>query len=79
MIELLSDSESYADVQEKIEDYFQAGVQVVWYINPKTEKIYLYNTAKTMQLCTGDDLCSAAPAIPDFELMVKGLFVKDED
>ncbi len=79
VIELLSDSEGYADVEEKIEDYFRAGVQVVWYINPKTEKIHLYNSAKTMQLCAGDDLCSAAPAIPDFQLVVKDLFVKDED
>lgn len=79
VIELLSDSEGYADVQEKIEDYFWAGVQVVWYINPKTEKIHLYNSAKTMQLCAGDDLCTAAPAIPDFQLVVKDLFVKDED
>lgn len=79
VIELLSDSEGYAEVQEKIEDYFWAGVQVVWYINPKTEKIHLYNSAKTMQLCAGDDLCSAAPAIPDFQLVVKDLFVKDED
>lgn len=79
VIELLSDSESYAYVQEKIEDYFSAGVKVVWYINSKTQKIHVYTSAKSMTLCSGSDVCSASPAIPDFELAVQDLFKEEED
>jgi Uma2 family endonuclease len=40
VIEILSNSESFDDVETKIQDYFDAGVKVVWYINPKTQKIH---------------------------------------
>lgn len=41
-IEVLSDSESQNDVLEKVQDYFDAGVELVWYIAPKQQKIYAY-------------------------------------
>ncbi len=74
VIELLSDSEGYDFVEEKINDYFRAGVQVVWYLNPKKQNIHLYLLASEMRVLSGDDTCSAAPAVPDFELMVKDIF-----
>ena len=33
-IGLLSDSESFEDVTDKVQDYFDAGAQLVWYIAP---------------------------------------------
>jgi Uma2 family endonuclease len=74
-IEFLSDSESYDDVEDKINDYFRAGVQVVWYLNPKKQTIHLYSSAKEVKILSGDDVCSASPAIPDFQFMVKEVFV----
>lgn len=41
-IEILSDSESYEGVLEKIQDYFDAGAELVWYTIPKQQKIYVY-------------------------------------
>lgn len=74
IIELLSDSEGFNDVEVKINDYFNAGVQVVWYINPKTQTIHSYTSPKTVVICSGADLCSAAPALPDFTFEVRELF-----
>ncbi len=75
VVELLSNSESFDDVETKIQDYFDAGVQVVWYLNPKKQTIYLYLSAKEVRILSGDDICSASPAIPDLQFMVKDVFV----
>lgn len=75
VIELLSESEGYDFVADKINDYFRVGVQVVWYLNPKKQNIHLYLSANEMKVLSGEDTCSAAPAIPDLELMVKAIFV----
>ncbi len=75
-IEFLSDSESFADVENKINDYFESGVQVVWYINPLNESIYCYRSAKQIEYLHGDDRCSASPLMPDFEFTVKDIFKK---
>ena len=73
-IEILSDSESYDDVLEKIQDYFDAGAQLVWYIVPNRQKIYVYTSPDTSQAYKGTDVISAAPVVPDFTFTVSALF-----
>jgi Uma2 family endonuclease len=76
-IEFLSKSESAEDIDEKINDYFSSGVKLVWYIYPKTEKIYAYTSPKDIKVLQGDDVCSASPVIPDFEFKTKDIFRKE--
>jgi Uma2 family endonuclease len=78
-IEILSDSESYQDVLDKVQDYFDAGAELVWYIIPRTDvpenkKINVYTSADHSQAYKGADLISAAPVLPDFQFRVEELF-----
>jgi Uma2 family endonuclease len=73
-IEILSDSESYQDVLDKIQDYFDGGVQLVWYVVPKQQKIYVYTSPDESKAYKGTDVISAAPVVPDFEFTVADLF-----
>lgn len=73
-IEIVTDSESQNDVLEKIQDYFDAGVQLVWYIAPKQQKIYAYTSPDDIKVYKGQDVCSAAPAVPDFQFVIQDLF-----
>jgi Uma2 family endonuclease len=74
VIELLSDSKSYSDVEDKIQDYFDAGIKTVWYILPKTQKIHVYTSAKSMKVYEGEDICVAEPVLADFKFVVSDLF-----
>lgn len=76
-VEFLSDSEGFGEVENKINDYFEAGVQVVWYINHANQSIYCYRSPKDIQYLTDNDMCSAAPTIPDFQFAVKEIFKKE--
>ena len=73
-IEILSDSESYRDVTDKIQDYFDAGAQLVWYVVPEQQKIYVYTSPDKLRVLKGTDVTSAAPVVPDFEFVVADLF-----
>ena len=73
-IEVLSDSESQNDVLEKVQDYFDAGVQLVWYVAPKQQKIYAYTSPDEIKVYKGQDICSAAPIVPDFQFIIEDLF-----
>jgi len=73
-IEILSDSESHQDVLDKIQDYCDGGVQLVWYIVPKQQKIYVYNSPDESKAYKGSDIISAAPVVPDFQFVVADLF-----
>src|SRR5262245_43088339 len=41
-VEVLSESNTKKERQRKLRDYFLAGVQVVWFIDPKTETAEVY-------------------------------------
>lgn len=73
-IEVLSNSELQNDVLEKVQDYFDAGVQLVWYIAPKQRKIYAYTSPDDIRVFKGNDVCSAAPVVPDFTFVIDELF-----
>lgn len=73
-IEILSPNDNFQDVAEKIQDYFEAGAKLVWYILPKQEQIYAYTTPTKVQILKGDDICSANPVLDDFSFVVKEMF-----
>jgi Uma2 family endonuclease len=73
-IELLSDNESLAEIEEKVEDYFSAGAQLVWYISIKRQLIYAFTASNEVKILKGTDICSAAPVLLDFSFLVSDLF-----
>ena len=44
-VEILSEGNTKAEMDRKLRDYFQAGVQLVWYIEPKTRTARAYTAA----------------------------------
>ena len=73
-IEILSDSEYYQDVLDKIQDYFDGGAQLVWYVIPRHQKIDVYTSPDESKAYKGADVISAAPVVPDFQFTVADLF-----
>lgn len=78
VIEILSETDQAYRIEEKIAEYFRAGVQVIWTINPEQEVIYVYTSRKHVTICLKDDICSAAPVLPDFTIDVDTLFAQSE-
>lgn len=73
-IEILSDSETFEDVIEKVQDYFDAGGLLVWYIVPKQQKIYVYTNPDESKAYKGNEVISANPILPDFQFEVSNMF-----
>jgi len=75
VVEVISPTDDAENVEEKIGEYFQAGVEVVWHIYPMNHLVYVYTSSRRhVTVCLGDDRCSAAPVLPDFSLSVSELF-----
>ncbi len=73
-IEILSDSETFGDVLDKIQDYFDGGAQLVWYIVPRRLEIYAYTSAEESTVFKGQQTITAAPVVPDLQFSVAELF-----
>jgi Uma2 family endonuclease len=74
MIELSSEHDDAQKDLRKLQEYFQAGVEVVWWVYPELRLVYAYTTPKQVQIASGIDMLTAAPALPEFSLTVDELF-----
>lgn len=72
--EVISKNDQINEVEEKLQEYFDNGVQVVWVIFPKLKQVKVYHSIRDITVCFGDDVCSAAPVLPDFQITVNEIF-----
>ena len=55
VVELMSETDSLKDLQEKMEEYMANGVLLAWLINPKTEEVFIYRENGTISKVVGFD------------------------
>lgn len=78
-VEVLSESNTAREMEQKLVDYFDAGVELVWYVDPRKRTVTVFTSSdervvlKAAQMLTGGDV------LPGFEVKVRELFaVLDE-
>ncbi len=75
-IEILSPGNTKGEMARKLRDYFTAGVQHVWHIDPSTRSAWAY-TAEDRGVEFGiGGVLSAGDLLPGFELSLARLFAK---
>lgn len=74
VIEVISTNDKSYQIEKKLTEYFKAGVKVIWNIIPESQLVYVYTSRKQVQICMDDDICSAAPVLPEFEVKVSEIF-----
>jgi Uma2 family endonuclease len=74
VIEVISKNDQINEVEDKIREYFENGIQVVWVIFPKIKKVEVYTSIQDINICFGDNICSAMPVMADFNISVNDIF-----
>jgi len=70
VIEIFSGNDNINKVEEKIGEYYKAGIKVVWLIFPENKSVHVYTSRRNVKICIENDICSAAPVLPEFEIGV---------
>jgi Uma2 family endonuclease len=73
-IEVVSPSNTADHVQEKIHEYFQAGVSRVWVVYPSQQEVYVYASATQVQIIPIDQDLDGGDLVPGFRLPLTALF-----
>ena len=73
-VEVISKTNSANAVARKIEEYFQAGVSLVWVIYPATSKIYVYDSPTSVRILQLGDELDGEGVIPGFRVPLSTLF-----
>ena len=72
--EAISPTDIVQELLDRIEEYFRAGVELVWVIHPKQGLIYVYESPTNIVVLTLKDVLSGGKVLPNFSIGVQDLF-----
>lgn len=67
-VEILSPSNTVAEIARKIREYFKAGTQLVWVFDPDAKTVTVYTSPKKSRTLTATDTLDGGKALPGFTL-----------
>jgi Uma2 family endonuclease len=78
-VEITSPTDLIDDLMDKLEEYFAAGVRLVWVVYPKHRRVYAHESSTSVRILrVGDDLDGGA-VLPGFRMALGTLFEVPED
>jgi Uma2 family endonuclease len=74
-VEVISPSDRLIEVEDKVAEYLEAGVALIWVINPRRKEVYVYRVNSNQRTkLTLEDTLDGEKIIPGFSLAIKDLF-----
>ena len=74
-VEVLSESNTKAEIDQKLQEYFQSGTRLAWIIDPSTRSVAVYREAgDPARVLTESETLDGEQVLPGFTLSVAELF-----
>ncbi len=73
-VEVLSPHDNAADLNVKLDEYFRAGVELAWIVDPQTRIVHTEQPNGAGHTYREGEKVSAAPVLPQFNVAVADLF-----
>jgi Uma2 family endonuclease len=73
-VEVASPTNTADEILVKIQEYFQAGVELVWVVYPKPGQVYVYESPTSVQVLTRTDVLEGGKVLLGFQLALAELF-----
>ncbi len=77
-VEIVSPTNAAEEVDQKVVDYFSAGAELVWTLNPESQRLYLHRSLKNVEIISATGTLDAGPLLPGFSLPLATLFAEAE-
>jgi Uma2 family endonuclease len=74
-VEVVSPGDTYTEVEEKVNDWLNAGTRMVLVLNPRTRTIAVYTSHTAVERLTESDTLDGGEVLPGFACQVAELFV----
>jgi Uma2 family endonuclease len=77
-VEVLSPSNTNEEMRRKLQDYFDSGVSLVWYVDAAARTVTVYKSATDAALLTESDGLAGDPVLPGLLISLSELFAQLE-
>lgn len=74
VVEVVSPYDLMLDVLQKMREYFEVGVRLVWLVIPTERMVYVYRSPTAISVVSLNDSLDGADVLPGFQMPLKDLF-----
>lgn len=74
VVEIVSPSDRWQDLREKIDEYFVIGVRSLWIVEPKTRTIMVYSSPTTATKYDKEQIIAAPETLTGMEVSLSEIF-----
>lgn len=73
-VEILSRGNTPNEMQQKLREYFQAGVELVWFVDPRKRTVAVFTAADESTTLAENQTLTGGKVLPGFKLKLRTLF-----
>jgi Uma2 family endonuclease len=73
-VEVISPSDRYTDVEDKVVEWLEAGGRMVIVVNPRQRSVTVYHSCTNMSRLTEEDVLDGGDVVPGWQLPIKEVF-----
>lgn len=74
VVEVISPSDAYTEVEEKVFEWLGAGARMVVVVNPRKRAVTVYRSLTDIRILTEDDTLDGGDVVPGWTMAVKEIF-----
>ena len=75
VVEVLSESNTAKEMKRKLREYFKAGVELVWHVDPLSRIVEVFTAPDKRVVLRGSQTLTGGRVLPGFKVPLKQLFV----
>jgi Uma2 family endonuclease len=75
-VEVLSESNTRKEMSDKLQDYFSAGSQLVWYVDPDRREVTVFTSPTASRVVNEQGAVDGGEVLPGFTMSVAELFAE---
>jgi Uma2 family endonuclease len=72
-VEIVSPGDRWSEILTKVHEYLDAGVRLVWIVDPRTQTVHVYQPGQVEQL-SAEDTLDGGDVLPGLTLPVREIF-----
>lgn len=77
-VEVLSETNTEEEMQQKLQEYFAGGTHLVWYIDPETRSARVFTSPDRHTVVDEQGVLDGADVLPGFQLRLGDIFARAE-
>jgi Uma2 family endonuclease len=74
VIEVLSPSNTYAEMSRKRREYFHAGVELLWMVDHRARAVTVFRSTQDVTVCLDDQMLDGGKVLPGWQVSIAELF-----